>query len=66
MDYELSKELHFNMSTHHEYMLSSVRFAVVVNVTELAIEGVLSEIMYADDLVLIRALRNAFKNGRRL
>ena len=46
-------------------------FAVVGDVvTELVREGVLSELLYADDLVLtietLKGLRNRFINGRRL
>ena len=52
---------------HQRSVLSPFLFAVVVDVvTEMAREGVLSEFMYADDLVLIgetfEGLRNTFNN----
>ena len=54
------------MGMHQGSALSPFTFAVVVDVSELAIEGVLSELLYADDLVLmsetIEGLRNKLIN----
>ena len=58
---ELSEEFEVKVGMHQ---------VVVGVVTELAREGALSELLYADDLVLmsatIKGLRNNFFNGRRL
>ena len=56
---------------HQGSVMSLFLFAVVVDVvTVLAREGVLSELLYADDLVLmsetIKVLLNKFMNGWRL
>ena len=56
---------------HQGSMLTPFPFDVVVDVvTIFAREHVLSELLYADDLVLmietIKGLRNKFLNGRRL
>ena len=51
MDSELSEEFEANVWIHQGTVLS---FSVVVNVvTELAFEGVLSELLYAEDLILM-------------
>ena len=51
MDSELSEEFEANVWIHQGSVLS---FSVVVNVvTELACEGVLSELLYAEDLILM-------------
>ena len=51
---ELSEEFEVKVGMHHGSVLSPFIFAVVVDVvTEFAREGVLGELMYADDLVLM-------------
>ena len=65
MDSELSEDFEVIVEMHQGSVLSPFLFAVVVDVvTELAKEGVLSEWLYADDLVLmsetIEELRNKF------
>ena len=54
VDSELSEEFEVNVGMHHRSVLESFRFAVVVDVaTEYASEVALSELLYADDLVLM-------------
>ena len=53
VDSELSEEFKFNVGMQQGSALSPFIFAIVVGVTEWAIEGVLSELLYADDLVLM-------------
>ena len=53
VDCELSEEFEVNVGMHHRFMLSPFLFAVVVDVTELARECVLSELLYTDDIVLM-------------
>ena len=54
VDSELSEEFEVNVGMYQRSVLSPFLFAVVVNVvTELASEGVLGELLYADDLVLM-------------
>ena len=54
MDSELSEEFEVRMGKHQGSLLSPFVFAVVVDVvTEFAREGVLSELLYADDLGLM-------------
>ena len=65
VDFELSEEFEVKMGIHQECVLSPFLFAVVVDVvTEFAREGALSELLYADDLVLmsetIEGLRDKF------
>ena len=65
VDSELSEEIEVNMGMHQGSVQSPFLFAVVVDVvTEFAMEGALSQLLYADDLVLmseiIEALRNEF------
>ena len=65
MDYELSVDFEVDVGMHQGYLLSPFLFVVVVDVvTEFASVGVLSELLYADDLVLmsgtIEGLRNKF------
>ena len=65
MDSELSEEFEVKLGMHQGSVLSPFLFAGVVDVvTEFAREGALSELLYADDLVLmsvtIMGLRNKF------
>ena len=65
VDSELSEEFEVKVGIHQGSMLSHFLLAVVVDVvTELAREGALSELLYADDLgpmsETIKALRNKF------
>ena len=64
VDSELSEEFEVNVGLHKGSVLSLFLFAVVVVGTEFAREGALSELLYADDLVLmsetIKGLRNKF------
>ena len=54
VDSELSEELEVNVGMHQGSVRSPFLFAVVVDVeTEFAIEGALSELLYADDLVMM-------------
>ena len=65
MQSELSEEIEAEVGMHQVSVLSPFLFALVVDVsTEFAREGVLSELLYADDLVLmietIERLRDKF------
>ena len=65
MDSELSEELEVNVGMHQGSVLSPFPSAVVLDVvTGFPREGALSELLYADDLVLmsetIEGLRNKF------
>ena len=65
VDSELLEEFVVKMGIHQGSVLSLFVFALVVDiVTEFAGEGALSELLYADDLVLmsetIAGLRNKF------
>ena len=65
MDTELSEEFEVNVGMHRGSVLSPFLFAVVVYIiTEFTREGALSELLYADDLVMmsetIEGLRNKF------
>ena len=51
VDSELSEEFEDKMRMHHGSVLSPFLFAVVVYDTELAKECLLSDLLYADDLV---------------
>ena len=54
VDSELSKEIEVKVGMHQGSVLSPFIFAVVVDVvTEFAREGALSELLYAEDLVLM-------------
>ena len=54
IDSELSEEFEFKLGMHQGYVLSSLLFALVVDVvTEFAREGALSELLNVDDLVLM-------------
>ena len=68
MDSDLSVESEANVGIHQGYVQSPFILAVVVNVvTEFAREGALSELLYADDLIMmsetIEGLRNKFLKG---
>ena len=70
-DSELSEDFEVDVWMHQGFVSSSFLLAFFVDVvTELAWEGVLSELLYADDWVLIREtfekLRIELENGRRL
>ena len=63
VDFELPEEFEVNVGMQQGSALSPFLFALVVDVvTEFAREGALSELLYADDLVLmgetIMGLRN--------
>ena len=65
VDSELSVELEVKLGMHQGSLLSPFLFAVVVDVaTEFVRVGAISELLYADDLVLmsetIKGLRNKF------
>ena len=65
VDSELSEEFEIKVKNHHGSVLSHFLFAVVVDVvTEFVREGALSELLYADNLVLmsetIKDLRDKF------
>ena len=65
MDSELSDEFEVKVGMHQGSLLSSFRFAVVVDVvTECTRKGELRELLFADDLVLmsetIEGLGNKF------
>ena len=65
VDSELSDEFEVEVGMHQGSVLSPFLFTVVADVvTELAREGVLSELLYADDLVMmsetIKGLSNYF------
>ena len=65
VDSELSEEFEVDVGMHQGSVLPPFLFALVVDVaTEFAREGALSELLYADDLVLmsetIEGLRNKF------
>ena len=49
LDSELSSELDVKIGMHQGSVLSLFHFAVAVDVTEFAREGVLSELLYADE-----------------
>ena len=54
MDSKLSEEFEVKVGMHQRSVLSHFHSALVVNVvTEFAREGALSELLYADDLVLM-------------
>ena len=56
VDCELSEVFEIKVEMHQDSVLSPFLFAVVY-VTELAKEGALSELLYADDLVLMSRTR---------
>ena len=62
VDSDLSEEFEVKVGMHQGSVLSPFIFAVVVDVvTELARVGVLSELLYADDLVLISEARRTLE-----
>ena len=63
VDSEFSDEFEVKMGMHHGSVLSPFLFAVVVDVvTEFVREGALSELLYADDLVLMSETIEGLKN----
>ena len=63
VDSELSYEFDVKLGMHQGSVLSSFLFAVVVDVVnEFAREGVLSELLYSDDLVLMCETINGLWN----
>ena len=53
VDCELSDEFEVKVEMHQGSVLLPFLFAVVVDVTDFTREGVLNELLYADDLVLM-------------
>ena len=64
VDSELSEQFYVNVVMCQGSVLSPFIFAVVVDVvTEFAREGALSELLYADDLVLMSAAIEGLRNN---
>ena len=54
VDFELSEEFEVKVRMHHGSVLSPFLFELVVDVvTEFTRQGALSELLYADDIVLM-------------
>ena len=53
VDSEVSEQFAVEVGMHQGSVLSHLIFVVLVDVTEFASEHVLSELLYADDLVLM-------------
>ena len=52
--FEFLEEFYVAVGVHHGYVLSPLLFAIVVNVvTENAREGLMKEVLYVGDLVLM-------------
>ena len=63
VDSELSEEFEIKVGMRQESMLSSFLFVVVADaVTEFFRDGVISELLYGDDLVLIRETIEGLRN----
>ena len=63
VDSDLSEEFQVKVEMHNGSVLSPFLFAVVVDVvTEIAIEGALSELLYADDLILMNETNDGLRN----
>ena len=59
VDSELLEEFVVKVGMHQGSVMSPFIFAVVVYVTKFAREGLLSELLYADDLVLMRQSKDS-------
>ena len=69
MDSELSEEFEVKVGMHQGFVLLPFLFALMVNVvTEFVRDGALTELLYADDLVLmsesIEGLKDKFLNWK--
>ena len=63
VDSELSEEFEVKVGMHQGSVLSPLLFAVVVDVvTEFVNEGALSELLYADDIVLMSETINGLRD----
>ena len=61
---ELSKEFEVKDGVHQGSMLSSLLFAIVVDlVTENMRNGLMSEMLYTDDLVLMSEMMEELREG---
>ena len=63
VDSELSEEFEVKVGMHQESVLSLFLIELVVDVAEFAREGVLSELLYADDLVLMSETIKGFRDN---
>ena len=63
VDYELSEEFEVKVKMHQGSVLSPFLFAVLLDVvTEFAREGALSELLYADNIVLMSETIDELEN----
>ena len=66
VDCDLSEEFEVKVGMHQGSVLSPFLLAVVVDVvSEFAREGVLSELLYADDLILMSDTMKGLRRGQR-
>ena len=63
MDSEFSEELEIKVGMRQGSVLAPFLFAVMVDVTEFARGVALSELLYAEDLVLISEKIEGFRNN---